>query len=932
MLALGISLPAPAETLLVETNVVTPKPDGRCSLVEAINNANGDRQVHADCAAGNGTDTIVLPSSSLQRIAQPVPSRANQGLPSITSPIVIEGNESLVSVDPVPVDIVFNVAAAGDLTLKDTTISGDVVSGSGTDTPRVNNSGVARLSNVQLLMANNRVSAITNAAAGKLHADGLYLDCPDCASGSGYLNEISGNGLVNHGVMVLTNSSVGNLYVSETSVYNGGTMTLTDTVVSSNRTYAFSSTSGIVNAGTLNAAGLTFSENSAYSGSFCGIWNKSGANLRLEDSLIEKSGDRTIYGCSSTQFFNQGTAYLERVKHTDFDLVNRGRLSLISSTVTDGVFSSNGNLLLKESTLSGNMGVFIREEATLSNTTITRTENSSYYRSYIFVDEAAIHLDGAISVVNSTIGDANLISYFGISQLAGVQFGGQITMSNSLLIASSTDGDVGFPVRVFRNEGVLTTRNNVIGDSSLTSSDAFVGFTPHPTDTVATSDGNLPTPLANIVDTALVSRRNVPNQLLPRLANNGGPTQTVALVAGSPALDTADGSICPPIDQRGVGRPQGPGCDIGAFEAQATDLAGSAQVLCPGDVNGDGTLDIVVVGPNGRTRIHGLDGRPVLEFSSSELLSITDAKSMPDVNGNDVSELLLLGLGTGGPLAEVYDGASGARLSQVTFDPGFSPFALELVDDLSGNAVPELAHLGSGSLQIELKDALSTMPLGTVSFSSYLQPVDFSGLRTRGGNGALALLGEHEDPAKSDKVEIRNLESGAVLNSIWTGKGYRVLDHTLLADQNGNGHPEVAVLRSRQGKTQYTVVIRDTATNEALATAYFDPNYPPIRLLSIPDVNGNGADEVIVFGERFNGGNQKAQVVDGRTGDIIKAVFFNRDANAEDIGTCPDFNGNGAEELVLLATPTARSDLLRAIVKDARTAERLGVVNLEHDR
>ena len=56
--------------------------------------------------------------------------------------------------------------------------------------------------------------------------------------------------------------------------------------------------------------------------------------------------------------------------------------------------------------------------------------------------------------------------------------------------------------------------------------------------------------------------------------NNGGPTKTVALLRGSPALNampegengcaTATDRIA--TDQRGVARPQGTACDIGAFE------------------------------------------------------------------------------------------------------------------------------------------------------------------------------------------------------------------------------------------------------------------------------------------------------------------------------------------------------------------------------
>ena len=59
------------------------------------------------------------------------------------------------------------------------------------------------------------------------------------------------------------------------------------------------------------------------------------------------------------------------------------------------------------------------------------------------------------------------------------------------------------------------------------------------------------------------------------LSNNGGPTQSIPLLAGSPAINSipagingCDFSSAQPIlsDQRGTIRPQGPACDIGAFE------------------------------------------------------------------------------------------------------------------------------------------------------------------------------------------------------------------------------------------------------------------------------------------------------------------------------------------------------------------------------
>ena len=56
--------------------------------------------------------------------------------------------------------------------------------------------------------------------------------------------------------------------------------------------------------------------------------------------------------------------------------------------------------------------------------------------------------------------------------------------------------------------------------------------------------------------------------LLGALRNNGGPTDTLSLLAGSPAIDAGAG--CAATDQRGQPRPQGTACDSGAFESAFT--------------------------------------------------------------------------------------------------------------------------------------------------------------------------------------------------------------------------------------------------------------------------------------------------------------------------------------------------------------------------
>jgi CSLREA domain-containing protein len=73
------------------------------------------------------------------------------------------------------------------------------------------------------------------------------------------------------------------------------------------------------------------------------------------------------------------------------------------------------------------------------------------------------------------------------------------------------------------------------------------------------------------------------------LTDNGGPTATIALLPGSAAIDQipAVGAECTTTDQRGVQRPQGPACDVGAFEAGVAPrntalptISGAAILAC----------------------------------------------------------------------------------------------------------------------------------------------------------------------------------------------------------------------------------------------------------------------------------------------------------------------------------------------------------------
>jgi hypothetical protein len=125
LLALG-QAPALAATINVT---------GGCTLVAAIRAANTN-MAQGGCPRGNGADTIVLPSSSTQTLITVNNSIFGPtGLPVISSALTIEGRNSTIRRNRGDPDLfrIFAINDTGNLTLKDTTISGGIASGDGCD-------------------------------------------------------------------------------------------------------------------------------------------------------------------------------------------------------------------------------------------------------------------------------------------------------------------------------------------------------------------------------------------------------------------------------------------------------------------------------------------------------------------------------------------------------------------------------------------------------------------------------------------------------------------------------------------------------------------------------------------------------------------------------------------------------------------------------
>jgi hypothetical protein len=152
---------------------------------------------------------------------------------------------------------------------------------------------------------------------------------------------------------------------------------------------------------------------------------------------------------------------------------------------------------------------------------------------------------------------------------------GIITVTNSTFSAN-TAADGGRDVfNLGDSNGNTTTRtiasaainNSILGQSDTTGED-FTGKTSGSTGTNSASGTN------NLIRTqsGLAGSFNMADPGLTSLASNGGPTQTMALATGSPAIDKGSNAVIPAgvtTDQRGNGHPRilNGAVDIGAFES-----------------------------------------------------------------------------------------------------------------------------------------------------------------------------------------------------------------------------------------------------------------------------------------------------------------------------------------------------------------------------
>jgi CSLREA domain-containing protein len=172
-----------------------------------------------------------------------------------------------------------------------------------------------------------------------------------------------------------------------------------------------------------------------------------------------------------------------------------------------------------------------------------------------------IYNGGTLEVTNSTFSGNSA----GDSGGAIYNNGGTLEVTNSTFSNNSAINDGG---GIFNGSGGTATLRNTIVANSPSGGNCFNdGGTLNDDGYNMDDDGTC-------VDPSVTTSKTVADAKLGPLQNNGGPTFTHALLPTSPALNAippAGGcGVGITTDQRGVTRPQGTGCDIGAFELVVT--------------------------------------------------------------------------------------------------------------------------------------------------------------------------------------------------------------------------------------------------------------------------------------------------------------------------------------------------------------------------
>jgi hypothetical protein len=545
---------------------------------------NLDNALTAAQQPGESGDTITFNCSGFILLDQTL---------TITTSLTIDGKSGSVGVDGGNALQDITVASTGNLTLDSFTIQkGTAGSGSGGG---ISNAGTLTLNDSHVVLNTTARSAACG-TPGVEEGGGMYNTGTLSLNNStveGNTGECGG-GIFNEkgGMATLSNSTVANNTAIEGGgIENFGTMTLSNSTVANN-TGGFGG--GIENSGTMTMTNSTVAHNTATQGG--------GIFIALNTLTMTNS---TVAHNSATQ---QGGG-----------IFNQGTLTMTNSTVAHNSAGEEGGGI--ENTVVPTLTV-IPSTLTLTNSTVANNLAGT--------NGGGIENEGinTLTLTNSTVANNSATqSGGGIANYAGM-----LTLTNSTVANNSaTQGGDGILNDFY---GTVTSSGSLLADNPAGKANNCVNSL----GTISDGGYNLENGTDCGFSAANHSLTNTDPQLDPSgLLDNGGPTQTIALQAGSPAIDAGPpAASCPTTDQRGVSRLDNgeANCDIGAYESSYDD---DLALQVPKDLTVDATT------ASGTRVTYTVTATDPDESSTTPSVSCVDAANKPYPTGANVSVTFPIG-------------------------------------------------------------------------------------------------------------------------------------------------------------------------------------------------------------------------------------------------------------------------------------------------
>jgi hypothetical protein len=270
-------------------------------------------------------------------------------------------------------------------------------------------------------------------------------------------------------------------------------------------------------------------------------------------------------------------------------IVDGGGVNTVVAISNTGAHVTLSKLTIRDGAGTVNGGGIYNEGGTLTIDNSTVSGNTAGGGNFAF--GGGINNYGTLTINNSTM-SGNLAAGFRLARGGGIANGGTLTINNSTVSGNTADAGVPVGGGIFNN-GTLTINNSTISGNYAEDFVPGAGISNYTTATLQNSivannsggncDGTMTSNGYNLSSDGTCNFNgtgdlNNTDPVLGTLGNYGGPTQTIPLLSGSPAIDAGNPKGCTDghahllkTDQRGKPRPDREdktGCDIGAYERQ----------------------------------------------------------------------------------------------------------------------------------------------------------------------------------------------------------------------------------------------------------------------------------------------------------------------------------------------------------------------------